>query len=233
MACQFTNDEVIELQSLVAARIDSAEAMAAGASHSNQALMQDEIDLLMVIQDILETAVGGACVFDLVQINELLGLVTVRMSAAAANRNNARGHSNMALMDEEIDLLESIQGKLEAAAATAAAPAMAAASAMAAANNNAAAVNAVVAVNAAANANANAAVANVAAVNAVVQAAAAENAAGNAAGNAAVSYSNNFHPLGGRRRRHPRKTRKGRKTSKKTRKGRKGTRRGRKGSRRA
>lgn len=51
MAMNLTQEEINELLALVEARIIAAEAEMAAASHSNQALMQDEIDLLTGLQD--------------------------------------------------------------------------------------------------------------------------------------------------------------------------------------
>jgi hypothetical protein len=222
MACQFSPEEINELLTLVAGGITTAEAAQAGAPHSNQALMQQVIDTLMGVEEKLNDAAdgSGACVFTLEEINELLALVTTRYTALNRESSNAMSHSNMHIADLEFDLLQGIEAKLEAAAATAAGPNLSVPNSPVAAAN-------VAAVNAA-NAAQNAAVANVAAQNAAVNAALASAAANNA------NVSSNYFPVsGGRhRRRHARKTRKARK-GRKTRKGRKGTRRGRKGSRRA
>ncbi len=219
MACQFTPEEITELLTLVAGGITTAEAAQAGAPHSNQALLQQEIDILMGVEEKLNDAAdgSGACVFGLEEINELLALVTARYTALNAESGTAMSHSNMQLADREFNELQAIEAKLEAAAATADAPNFSEPNSPVA-TANLAAVNAAQ----------NAAVANVAAQNAAVNAALATAAANNA------NVSSNFFPVsGGRhRRRHPRKTRKARK-GRKTRKGRKGTRRGRKGSRRA
>jgi len=219
MACQFTDEEITELQTLVAAGMTTAEAAQAGAPHSNQALLQQEIDMLMEVEQKLNDAADGSgdCVFTLEEINELLALVATRYTALNRESSNARSHNNMRLADMEFEQLQEIEAKLEAAAATADAPNLSEPNSPVAAANLAAV-----------NAAQNAAVANVAAQNAAVNAALASAAANNA------NVSSNFFPVsGGRhRRRHARKTRKARK-GKKTRKGRKGTRRGRKGSRRA
>jgi hypothetical protein len=78
-----------------------------------------------------------ACVFDLLEINELLALVEKRIIDAEADSASS-SHSNMAAFEEEIELLMEIQAKLEAAQAGApgpvAAPGSAVANAVAAAN---------------------------------------------------------------------------------------------------
>jgi hypothetical protein len=73
-----------------------------------------------------------ACVFDLLEINELLSLVEKRIIDAEADSASGN-HSDMAAFEEEIELLMNIQTKLEAAQAGPAGPA-AAANAVAAAN---------------------------------------------------------------------------------------------------
>jgi ribosomal protein L19E len=59
MAVNLTSDQINELLALVEGRMIAVEAEQAAAPHSNQALMQEEIDLLIELQEKLQAAAAA------------------------------------------------------------------------------------------------------------------------------------------------------------------------------